>query len=110
MGVILPDGATVHTAFLAAEKAGLVVVGVGSRAGQAEIRHLLRRTGATALLTHEHHQERPAGELVASLRAESVRGLRHIVVPDVAVARSGDGGGRRDPRPAARRRRGGPSS
>ena len=86
VGVILPDGATVHTAFLAAEKAGLVVVGVGWRAGQAEIRHLLRRTGATALLTHERHQERPAGELVASLRADGLRGLRHIVVPDVLSA------------------------
>lgn len=31
IGVILPDGATVHVAFLAAEKAGLVAVGVGAR-------------------------------------------------------------------------------
>lgn len=34
VGVILPDGATVHTAFLAAEKAGLVVVGVGFAPGR----------------------------------------------------------------------------
>ena len=86
VGVILPDGATVHTAFLAAEKAGLVVVGVGSRAGLAEIRHLLGLTGAAALITHEHYQERPAGELVASLRAYDLPGLRHIVVPDVLTA------------------------
>src|SRR3984957_13017842 len=43
IGVILPDGATVHTVLLAAEKAGLVVAGIGARAGPAEIRHLLGR-------------------------------------------------------------------
>jgi len=32
--VFLPDGATVHTVFLAAEKAGLVVAGIGARAGR----------------------------------------------------------------------------
>jgi acyl-CoA synthetase len=82
VGVILPDGATVHTAFLAAEKAGLVVVGVGARAGRAETRHLLGRAGAAAVLTHAVHGGAPAGELVASLRADGLTGLRHIVVPD----------------------------
>ena len=45
LGVVLPDGATVHAVFVAAEKAGLVVVGIGARAGRAELRHLLARTG-----------------------------------------------------------------
>jgi acyl-CoA synthetase len=83
LGVILPDGATVHTAFLAAEKAGLVVVGVGARAGLAEIRHLLGRTGATALLTHEDLLHEPARQVVAGLRADGMPELRHVVVPDV---------------------------
>jgi acyl-CoA synthetase len=83
LGVILPDGASVHTAYLAAEKAGLVVAGIGARAGRAEIRHLLGRTGATALLTHEHHHGQPTRELVASLRADALPELRHVVVPDV---------------------------
>jgi acyl-CoA synthetase len=83
LAVILPDGATVHTAFLAAEKAGLVVVGVGARAGLAEIRHLLGRTGAAALLSHEELFGGPAGEVVAGLRADGMPGLRHVVVPDV---------------------------
>jgi acyl-CoA synthetase len=83
LGVVLPDGATVHAVFLAAEKAGLVVVGVGARAGPAELRHLLGRTGATALVTREDLLGQPAGELVASLRVDGVPGLRHIVVPDV---------------------------
>ena len=81
IGVILPDGATVHTAFLAAEKAGLVVVGVGSRAGQAEIRHILRRTGATALVTHQHLQERPAGELVALFARKACPGCDTSLCP-----------------------------
>jgi acyl-CoA synthetase len=83
LGVVLPDGATVHAVFLAAEKAGLEVVGIGARAGPAELRHLLTRTGATALITHEDLLGQPAGDLVASLRADSVPGLRHLVVPDV---------------------------
>ena len=86
LGVVLPDGATVHTVFLAAEKAGLVVVGIGARAGPAELRHLLARTGATALVTHADLLGRPAAEVVASLRADSVPGLRHIVVPDVVAS------------------------
>jgi acyl-CoA synthetase len=84
LGVVLPDGATVHAVFLAAEKAGLVVVGIGARAGPAELRHLLTRTGAIALVTHPDLLGRPAGESVTSLRADGVPGLRHIVVPDVA--------------------------
>jgi acyl-CoA synthetase len=83
LGVVLPDGATVHTVFVAAEKAGLVLVGIGARAGPAELRHLLERTGATALVTHADLLGRPAGELVATLQVDSLPGLRHIVVPDV---------------------------
>ena len=39
--MLLPDGFAVHVAFVAAERAGLTVVGIGHRAGDAEIRHLL---------------------------------------------------------------------
>ena len=83
LGVVLPDGATVHAVFLAAEKAGLVVVGIGARAGAAEVRHLLGRTGASALVTHEELQGRGAADVVASLRQDGLPDLRHIVVPDV---------------------------
>jgi acyl-CoA synthetase len=82
LAVLLPDGAAVHVALLAAEKAGLVVVGLGVRAGPAEIRALLGRAGAAALLTHQSLLGRPAGDLVSSLRADGLAGLRHIVVPD----------------------------
>lgn len=83
LGVLLPDGATVHAVFLAAEKAGLVVVGIGARAGPAELRSLLGRTGAIAVVTHAAHLDQPAAALVAALRADGLAGLRHVVVPDV---------------------------
>ena len=72
VGVILPDGgATVHTVFLAAEKAGLVLVGIGARAGDAEVRYLARRTGATALLTLERRGQHSWAESVG--RAPGLR-------------------------------------
>ena len=49
--VLLPDGAAVHAAFSACEAAGLVAVGVGWRAGERELGHLVGRTGARAAVT-----------------------------------------------------------
>jgi acyl-CoA synthetase len=49
--VFLPDGAAVHAAFLACEAAGMIAVGVGWRAGERELRHLVDRTGAAAAVT-----------------------------------------------------------
>ncbi|MDH3704783.1 MAG: acyl--CoA ligase [Acidimicrobiia bacterium] len=46
--VFLPDGGAVHAAFLACERAGVVAVGVGWRAGRQELHHLLERSGASA--------------------------------------------------------------
>jgi acyl-CoA synthetase len=51
IAVMLPDGPAVHTAFLAIEKAGGVIVGIGPRAGAREVEHLLGKTGAVALLS-----------------------------------------------------------
>lgn len=49
--VLLPDGAAVHAAFVACEAAGLVALGVGWRAGERELTHLVARTGARAAVT-----------------------------------------------------------
>jgi acyl-CoA synthetase len=51
VAVLLPDGPAVHAAFVAVEKAGLVIVGIGARAGAREVRHLLDLTGARVLVT-----------------------------------------------------------
>jgi acyl-CoA synthetase len=53
VAVMLPDGGTVHTAYLGIEKAGCVIVGIGPRAGAREVEHLLTKTGATAFFTNE---------------------------------------------------------
>ena len=51
VAVLLPDGPAVHVAFLAVERARLVIVGIGPRAGQREIDHLVRLTGARLVVT-----------------------------------------------------------
>jgi acyl-CoA synthetase len=67
VGVLLPDGLAVHVAYLAALKAGVVVVGIGPRAGRLEVRHLLTVSGATAVVSHETHRGTPIEELVGDL-------------------------------------------
>lgn len=78
VAVMLPDGATVHVTFIALEKAGLVVVGIGARAGTREIAHLLATTGATTLLTAPAHRGRTARHLVDELAEFDAR-LDHLV-------------------------------
>jgi acyl-CoA synthetase len=50
---MMPDGDAVHVAFLAIEKAGGVIVGIGARAGEREREHLLAKTGARRVLDSE---------------------------------------------------------
>lgn len=69
LAVLLPDSADVHVAWLAAEKAGLVVVGIGSRAGEQEVQHLVRKSRANAVLTGPEFGGRPATDVVATLRS-----------------------------------------
>ncbi len=57
----LTDGPGVHTTMLACEKAGVVAVGIGSRAGAREVEHLVQRTGARILLTAEPPEAEPVG-------------------------------------------------
>ena len=63
VAVLLPDGAAVHIAFVAAERAGLTVVGIGHRAGEAEIRHLLTKTAAAAIVVQERDETRVPDDL-----------------------------------------------
>ncbi len=81
IGVLLPDGASVHAAYLACEKAGVTVVGIGARAGTREIRHLLGRTAASTLVTHAEFRDEPATALVAALAAEGTALRHHVVIP-----------------------------
>ncbi len=74
VAVLMPDGPGVHTAFLACEKAGLVAVGIGPRAAEQEILHLLGKTRAAALLAPPTHRGIDFDALLAPLRSS---GLRH---------------------------------
>ena len=81
VAVLLPDGPGVHVAFVATEKAGLVSVGIGPRAGEAEIRHLIARSGAVALVSRARHRDLDTRALVQRLRAEGAP-LRHHLVDE----------------------------
>jgi len=85
VAVVLPDGAAVHITFVAAERAGLTVVGIGHRAGDAELRHLLGLTQAKALVTMAEHRGRPSSELFAELRAEGLPMAHHVVIDEQAA-------------------------
>ncbi|HEX7097008.1 MAG TPA: class I adenylate-forming enzyme family protein, partial [Acidimicrobiales bacterium] len=90
VAIWLPDGPTVHVAFVAAELAGLVAVGVGARAGARELQHLLARTNANALITHGEHRGIDTAALRQRLASEGAAALRHhVVVPDYGQDRSG---------------------
>jgi acyl-CoA synthetase len=67
LGVLMTAGAGVHVAYLAAQKAGIVVLGIGPRAGTAEIRDLLEASGTTRLVTRRVHRGTPAADLTAEL-------------------------------------------
>jgi acyl-CoA synthetase len=80
MAVLLPDGPGIHIAYLGAEKAGLVVVGIGARAGFRELEHALRLTGASGLISRAEHQGRSMSEFVHDLRERSLSIRHHLVV------------------------------
>lgn len=80
VAVIFPDGPVVHALYLATEKAGLVVVGIGPRAGELEVRHLLTVSGASAIVTTAEHRGVSMVELVTQLRSEGLDLTRHFVV------------------------------
>ena len=63
VAVQIPDGPDVHVMYLAAERAGLVVVGIGPRAGSREVDHLMGATESAALFTALPPTARRGGEL-----------------------------------------------
>ena len=82
VAVVLPDGPAVHAALVGVEKAGLVAVGIGARAGDRELSHLMTRTAARALITHAVQRGRPATELRDAMAGQGAV-LEHLVlVPD----------------------------
>lgn len=67
---------------LACEKAGLVVVGVGPRAGLAELRHLLSVSGAIAFISQATHRGKDMREVFARLKQDGLPLIDHIIAED----------------------------
>ncbi len=80
VAVLLPDGPGVHAAFVGCEKAGLVVMGIGPRAGREEIRHLVRKSGAAALVTRPTSRDHDFHTLYEDLRRDGAALRHHLVV------------------------------
>jgi acyl-CoA synthetase len=79
VAVWMPDAPLLHVAYLAVEKAGGVIVGIGARAGDDELRYLLAKTNASVLISCVELRGRPTAGLVEQLRA-SGHTLRHLVL------------------------------
>ena len=69
IAVMMPDGPAVHAVFVGIEKAGLVAVGIGARAGDREVAHLLTLTGSRVLVTTPDQHGREVAALVTDVRA-----------------------------------------
>lgn len=82
--VFLPDSGLLHAVYLAAERAGLIVVGIGHRAGRAELSHLIGRCEAAAFVgLLEEESADDSAELFESLRAEHPHLRHHIRISEV---------------------------
>ncbi len=80
VAVMMPDGPLVHLAYMALEKAGMVIVGIGPRAGRRELAHILRTTGAVALITQPQHFDVPAALLLDGLGDEVPTLREHLLM------------------------------
>ena len=80
--MIVPDGPAVHAVLLGCELAGVTAVGIGARAGEREIAHLLGKTGAAGFVTPARLADRASETIYAAARAEVPTVRAHIVVDD----------------------------
>ena len=60
------DGILLHATFIGAEKAGVVAMGIGPRAGLREVRHLLEVSGAAGIISTRQPSRRRYGGVKAS--------------------------------------------
>lgn len=80
IAVMMPDGPAVHAVFVGIERAGCVAVGIGARAGDREVAHLLNLTGARTLITAPEQHGRSAERLRADVGAMDATVDRHLLV------------------------------
>jgi len=80
VAVMMPDGPAVHAAFVGIERAGCVAVGIGARAGDREVAHLLSLTGARTFITAPEQHGRSAATLRADVAVLGATIDRHVLV------------------------------
>ena len=80
IAVMMPDGPAVHAVFVGIERAGCVAVGIGARAGDREVAHLLALTEARTLVTAPSQHGRDAAVLRSDLAAMGRTIDRHVLV------------------------------
>ncbi|WP_238841259.1 class I adenylate-forming enzyme family protein [Prescottella equi] len=80
--LLLPDTAGVHAALCGCYRAGRVAAAIGARSGVREVAHIMRRTGATVLVTAPDIRGRSWRGLVEELREYGVLPRDVVVVEE----------------------------
>jgi acyl-CoA synthetase len=83
IGVQLPDGPGVHAAFIGVEKAGMTAIGLGVRAGEKEVAHLLSGGEAVGLMSETTVRGEPTREHYDQLVRDGLPLRSHLVMPDL---------------------------
>jgi acyl-CoA synthetase len=82
VGVWMHDGAAVHVALAACNRAGLVAVGIGARSGEREVEHILGRSRARALITPRELRKVDLDACITRLRNTLPDLGEHILIDD----------------------------
>jgi acyl-CoA synthetase len=82
IGVQLPDGPAVHAVFIGVEKAGMTAIGLGVRAGEKEVAHLLSRGEAVGFISEATVRGEPTSALYDQLVRDGLSLRGHLVMPD----------------------------
>src|SRR5690625_1149783 len=75
------DSAAIHVLFVAIERCGAVVVGVGARAGTREVTAILAAARAKLLITDEHRHPAAAGLPIRSVSTGELNETARAAVP-----------------------------
>lgn len=83
VGVWMHDGAAVHVALAACNRAGMIAVGMGARSGERELEHVLGRSRARALITPRKIRRVEVNDVVDRLRSVLPNLGEHVLVDDL---------------------------
>jgi acyl-CoA synthetase len=80
IAVWVPDGTPFHVAYQAAERCGLVCLGLAPRCGERELAHLLTLASARTLVSAPEMPDGPAAARIARLRARGIEIEFHLTL------------------------------